>query len=168
MTTHTLTYARTHTSTYVSDNIRNILRDIVREGGLDPANLMDSWSGNVGNAAKFWLETGDLTQVTIEFYMPGSREAVARWDFPIQYDGSGVDDDMWVSKQHIIRTIAKAKKPPTGALYDVILVTKQGRPDAPGMVSCEFRSTNGLVARDAGTAIATPDIMASTRYWRAA
>lgn len=165
--THTLTYSRTHTSVFVSDNIRNVLRDIIKEGGLDPTKLMDSWFSDIGTAVKRWLESGHLKEVVIEFYRPGSNEAVARWDFPISYDGSGSEDDMWISKRHIIRTIAKAAKPPGDATYRIILTHHAGAPDVEGMCSTEFKSTEGLVCRSSGTAIATPDIMAGLKYWRA-
>lgn len=166
--TYTLTYSRTHTSTFVSDNIRNVLRDIILEGDLDPTKLMDSWTSVLGRAARRWLESGHLTSVVIEFYLPGSNVAAARWDFPISYDGSGSDDDMWISKRHIIRTIAKAKKPPKNAVYRVILTHAIGAPHVDGMYDTEFKSTEGLVCRSSGTAIATPDIMAGLRYWRTA
>lgn len=164
--TYTLTYSRTHTSVFVSDNIRNVLRDIIIEGGLDPIRLMDSWSSNIGSAVKRWLESGHLKEVIIEFYRSGSDEAVARWDFPISYDGSGSDDDMWINKRHIIRTIAKAAKPPTDAIYRIILTHHAGAPDVDGMYDTEFKSTQGLVCRSSGTAISTPDIMAGMKYWR--
>lgn len=164
--TYTLTYSRTHTSVFVSDNIRNVLRDIINEGGLDPTNLMDSWSSNIGTAVKRWLESGHLKEIIIEFYRPGSNLASARWDFPISYDGSGSDDDMWISKRHIIRTIAKAAKPPTDALYRVILTHYPGEPYVEGLCDTAFKSTEGLICRSSGTAISTPDIMAGLKYWR--
>ncbi|MBO6655889.1 MAG: hypothetical protein JJ934_03295 [Pseudomonadales bacterium] len=166
--TFTLTYSRTHTAVFVSDSIRNVLRDIVIEGGLKPTRLVDSWGGNLGRAIRTWLESGDLISISLEFYMPGSDDAVARWDFPIKYDGSGADDDMWVSKRHIKNTIAKADKPPQGAVYRVIATHRPGAADVDGMVDAEFKSTTGLVCRSTGTAIATPDIMAGMKYWRTA
>ena len=165
--TYAITYARTHTATFVSDNIRNVLRDIVREAGLDPAKLMDNWQ-TLGRAAKAWLESGHLTEVIIEFYVQGSNEAVGRWDLPISYDGSGNDSDMWYSKDHLLRTIAKAPTPPKNAIYRVILRHSPGAEQVSGMVDTEFKSLNGLVSRNAGVSIATPDIMAGLRYWRAA
>lgn len=165
--THSIVYTRTHSAAFVSDNMRNVVRDIIREGGLDPTKLMDEWQ-SVGLAIRTWLESGHLEKIIIEFYLAGSSNACARWDFPINYDGSGVDDDMWVSKEHIIRTIAKASKPPSNAIYRVLLLSTPGRPDVAGMSDTEFKSTQGLVCRSAGTSIATPDIMAGLQYWRAA
>ena len=168
MTTHSFTYSRTHTATFVADKMRNILRDIIRESGLDPADMMGDWQDDVGNAVKGWLETEDLLKIVLEFYESGSNKAAARWDFPIEYDGSGVDDDMWVQKQHILKSIAKAKAPPAGCKYRVVLITREGRPDMPGMGSTNLRSTEGLVCRISGTAVATNDIMAGMSYWRTA
>lgn len=164
--TYAITYARTHTATFVSDNIRNVLRDIIRESGIDPTKLMDDWQ-TLGRAAKAWLESGHLYEVVIEFFTEGSSIAAARWDIPINYDGSGDDSDMWYSKEHLLRTIAKAVKPPANAKYRVILRHRPGAEEVSGMVDTEFKSLNGLVSRNAGIAIATPDIMAGLRYWRA-
>lgn len=167
ISTYTTTFTRAHTATFVADNMRNVLRDIIRENGLDPTRLMDLWDGPTGDAARIWLEGGYLKKITIEFYRPGSLRAATRWDFPIRYDGSGVDDDMWVDWQHLRRTLAKAAPPPSDCVYCVILRLWPGAPDVPGMGDAKLRSTEGLVSRETGTVIATPDIMISIRYWRA-
>jgi hypothetical protein len=148
--------------------MRNILRDIIAWSGLDETNLIDDWSGTLENAVRTWLRTGDLEQITLEFYVIGKDDAVARWDFPISYDGYGGDDDMWGAKEFIRRTIEKGQKPPANALYRVVLFPRQGHVHVPGMVSTTLRGTNGLHGRLSGTAIATPDIMASLKYWRTA
>ena len=75
---------------------------------------------------------------------------------------------MWVAREQIRRTIDKAGRPPANATYEVILYALSGRPDVPGMGPATLRSTEGLIGRTSGTAIATPDIMASLKYWRAA
>jgi len=163
--THTFTFNRTHTSTFVADNMRNVLRDIIRDVGLSPTDLLDDWN-IIGQGIRTWLQTSHLEEVVIEFYELGSNSASARWDFPINYDGSGVSDDMWVDKEHLRRTIAKATRPSSNCKYRVVLMTKPGRPDVPGFVSTTLRSTGKLESRSTGTMIATGDIMASMRYWR--
>ena len=158
-------YARTHTSIYVSDKLRNLIKVLVRSYGLDPQKVVDAWSDWVELAARTWLETGHLNSIVIEFYRPGSDVASARWDFPIRYDGNGADE-MWVDRMFFDDSIAKAKAPPAGCTYRIVLMTDPGRPDVPGVGSTTLRSINGLVAREVGTVIATPDIMASARYYR--
>jgi hypothetical protein len=116
-------------------------------------------------AARTWLESSHLESIVIEFYWPGSGIAVARWDFPIRYDGNGVDE-MWVDRLFFEDSFAKAKAPPQACSYRIVLMTAPGRPDVPGVCSTTLRSVNGLVARDVGTVIATPDIMTSARYYR--
>jgi hypothetical protein len=167
MATSTFTFNRTHSAAFVADNIRNQLRELVKAAGLNPTRLADDW-GVVGPAARHWMETGYLTGVTIEFFFAGSSRALHRWDFDISYGGSGIGDDMWVDREHIQRTIDKAGKPPAGCIYRVILTCSPGRPDFPSMVSTQFKSTDGLISRSTGTAIATHDVMAGLRYWRAA
>jgi hypothetical protein len=139
----------------------------VKAAGLDPTDLVDSWTV-LGAAAKRWMETGDLLGVTIEFYYPNSNRAEHRWDFDISYGGSGVDDDMWVDREHLKRTIDKAGRPPAGCVYRVLLSSKPGRPHVDGIYSVPFKSTEGLISRSTGTAIATQDVMAGLRYWKAA
>lgn len=167
MSVSTFTFTRTHTAAFVADHMRNQLVRIVQAAGLSPTALVDDWEV-LGRAARTWLETGDLLGLTIEFYKPGSSKLELRWDFDITYEGSGVDDDMWVDRDHLRRTIEKAGSPPPGCTYGLILSTRRGRPDVSGMSSTTYRSTEGLVSRATGTAIATHDIMAGLRYWRPA
>ena len=159
-------YARTHTSIYVSDKLRNFLKILVRHYGLDPQAVVDAWSDWVDRAARTWLESGHLEAIVIEFYWPWAGAAVARWDFPIRYDGNGVDD-MWVDRLFFEDSLAKAKAPPRGCSYRIVLRSLPGEPPVAGVGPTKLRSINGLIGREAGTIIATPDIMASARYYRA-
>lgn len=167
MSVSTFTFTRTHTAAYVADHMRNQLIRIVQAAGLSPEHLVDDWDV-LGRAARTWLETGDLQRVTIEFYKPSTGKLELRWDFEITYAGSGVDDDMWVDRDHLQRTIEKAGRPPSGSAYTIILSARSGRPDVSGMSSTSYRPTTGLVSRATGTAIATQDIMAGLNYWRTA
>lgn len=167
MSTFTYSYNRTQTSVFAADAMRNVLRDIIKWSGLDQTKLVDDWIV-LGTAVRTWLATGDLEEITIEFYRAGDGTLISRWDFPISYDGSGVDDDMWIAKEHIRRTIEKAPSVPSNALYRIVLSARPGRPDVDGMTSTSYKSTNLMVSRSSGTAVATPDIMASIKYWRAA
>ena len=108
-------YARSHTSVYVSDKLRNFLKLVVRHYGLDPQGVVDAWSDWVDHAARTWLESGHLESIVIEFYRPGYGTADARWDFPIRFDGNGVDE-MWVDRLFFEESIAKAEAPPAGCL----------------------------------------------------
>ena len=73
---------------------------------------------------------------------------------------------MWVDREHLQRTIAKAGRPSADCTYRILLYTRAGRPDVAGMSSCSALSTQGLVSRATGTAIATGDITAGLNYWR--
>lgn len=162
----TYSYTRAHTSVYVSDKMRNLLKLLVRHYGLNPQKVVDAWSDWVDRAARTWLESGHLQAIIIEFYWPGSDESVARWDFPIRYDGNDIDE-MWVDRLFFEDSFAKAKAPPADCSYRIVLQTRPGEPHVPGVGDTVLRSINGLVAREVGTVIATPDIMASARYYRA-
>ena len=164
-TTSVRTYTRAHTSVYVSDKLRNLLKVLVRRHGIDPQGVVDTWTAWVDHAARTWLQSGHLRAVIIEFYWPGSRNTLARWDFPIRYDGEDVDE-MWTDRSFFQESAPKAKAPPTGSSYRIVLSYAPGAPHIAGLTKTKFRSVAGLVAREAGTVIATPDIMASARYYR--
>ena len=165
MSTAVYSYACTHTAVFVSDKLRNFLKLLVREHGLNPQGVLDAWSSWVDRAARTWMESGHLTGIIIEFYRPGSAEAAARWDFPIRYDGNGVDE-MWIDRLFYEESFAKAKKPPLGCSYRIVLEVQPGARPVHGVGDAILRSTKGLVARDMGTVIATQDVMASARYYR--
>ena len=84
----------------------------------------------------------------------------------MSYDGSGVDDDMWVDREHIRRSVAKIGKLPSGCRYDVIFQLAPGAPHVDGMGDVDLRDTSGMTSRSAGSVISTPDIVAGLRYWR--
>src|SRR5258708_39486444 len=100
MATYTQTYARTHRIVFLSDNLRNSLREIIRENGLDPLRLMQDWQ-EIQNGVRTWLDSGHLKTVIVEFFKPGAGAASARWEFPVLYTGSGVEDDMSVDKTYL-------------------------------------------------------------------
>lgn len=158
-------FARTNSVVFLSDNLRNALREIIREYGLNPNNLMQDWTlMEVG--IRTWLHSGHLESIVIEFFKPGASTASARWDVPIGYDGSGVVDDMWLDKDYLRQLIAKSKRPTTDCVYRIILVTSPGKPWVDGFTSCTFLSTGSLAARHAGTVIATGYMTAGVTYWR--
>lgn len=129
---NTLSFSRTHTANYVSDKMRNLLKTLILDYGLDPKQLVDAWSGWVHDAAREWMQTGDLVKFVIEFYRPGDSYAVARWDFPIRYDGADIDQ-MWVDRDFLQGSIAKAPRPPAGCTYRVLLVPRANARNLPGL-----------------------------------
>lgn len=164
-TVSTHTYTRTHTSVYVSDKFRNLLKVLVSRCGLDPKGVVDAWSDWVDHAARTWLKSGHLRAITVEFYWPESSDALARWDFPIRYDGVDVDE-MWTDRLFFEESFPKAKAPPTGCSYRIVLTHGHDAPHIAGLTSTTFRSVKNLTACEAGTVIATHDTMASARYYR--
>lgn len=162
---NTHAYAQTHSITFLSDNLRNTLREVIRENGLSPEKLVQDWT-TIERGIYTWLRSGHLTNIVVEFYRPGSSAAAARWEFPISYRGSGVDDDMWLDKNYLRQLIAKAKRPTADCTYRVLLCTSPGAAKVEGFSDCEFLSTAQLAARQAGTVIATGHLVANVTYWR--
>jgi Bacterial HORMA domain 2 len=169
MGTQTYAYSRaftqTHSIVFLSDNLRNTLREVIRENGISPQKLMQDWE-IIEEGITTWLRSGHLNNIVIEFYKPGATTSSARWEFPIGYAGSGVDDDMWLDKNYLRQLIAKSARPSADCSYRIILCTNPGRPHVDGFVECSFLSTGNLAARQAGTVIATGHMTAAVTYWR--
>lgn len=164
---HALTrsYTHTHSIVFLSDNLRNTLREVIRESGISPDKLAQDW-GTIERGIRAWLVSGHLSNIVIEFYKPGASTASARWEFPIGYAGAGVYDDMWLDKNYLRQLIAKSARPATDCSYRVILCTRNGAPYVGGFIDCSFLSTGQLAARQAGTVIGTGHLTAGVTYWR--
>jgi Bacterial HORMA domain 2 len=158
-------FSQAHSIVFMSDNMRNVLREVIREYGISPDKLMQDW-GTIERGIQTWLHSGHLNNIVVEFFKPGSSEADARWDFPIRHTGSGVDDDMWLDKNYLRQIIAKSKRPSSDCTYRVLLCTDSGAPTVSGFTSCSFLSTGQMSARQAGTVIATGHVTAGATYWR--
>ncbi|HEV2439791.1 MAG TPA: hypothetical protein VGX97_06995 [bacterium] len=163
--THTTTYAQTHNIVFLSDNLRNTLREVIRENGLSPDKLMQDWE-TIERGVRTWLDSRHLTSILIEFFKSGATGAAARWEFPIGYTGSGVHDDMWLDKSYLRQLIAKSKRPTSDCIYRIVLSTSHGAPHVEGFSKCVLFSTGQLAARQAGTVIATGHMTASVTYWK--
>jgi hypothetical protein len=162
---YTKTYAYTHNITFLSDNLRNTLREVIRENGISPDKLMQDWT-TIERGIRTWLQSGHLTNIIVEFFRPGATVASARWEFPIGYDGTGVHEDMWLDKSYLRQLIAKSARPSTDCSYRVILRTDPGASHVDGFVACSLLSTGSMAARQAGTVIATGHMTAGATYWR--
>lgn len=158
-------FSQTHSIIFMSDNMRNTLREVIREYGISPERLMQDWS-TIECGIQTWLQSGHLNNIVVEFFKPGASQSSARWEFPIGYTGSGVDDDMWLDKNYLRQLIAKSKRPTSDCTYRIILCTDDGAPAVSGFTSCSFLSTGQLSARQAGTVVATGHMTAGVTYWR--
>ena len=165
MGTYTQTFTQTHSIVFLSDNLRNTLREVIRENGLSPNKLVQDWE-TIERGIQIWLRSGHLNNIVVEFFRPGWAEASARWEFPVGYTGSGVDDDMWLDKAYLRQLIAKAARPTADCTYRILLCTDDGAPNVAGFVKCSFLSTGKMAARQAGTVIATGHMTAGATYWR--
>ena len=165
VSSYTRTFTQTHSIVFLSDNLRNSLREVIRENGISPDKLMQEWD-TIERGIQTWLRSGHLNNIVVEFFRPGATVASARWDFPIGYAGSGVNDDMWLDKNYLRQLIAKSARPNRDCTYRIILCTDAGAPSVSGFCGCSFLSTGNLAARQAGTVIATCHMTAGVTYWR--
>jgi hypothetical protein len=168
MSTHAYaqTYSRSHAVIFMSENIRIALREVIRENGLSREKLLVHDWDTIERGIRAWLLSGHLNKIVVEFFRPGASIATARWDIPIRYAGSGVDNDMWLDKAYLRQLIAKSARPTSDCTYRVLLCKDPGALPVAGFSDCSFLSTGQLAARQAGTVIATGHMTAEVTYWR--
>ena len=157
------TYA--HSVTYVADNILRSMKDIIRLSGLDPTNLVDSWSSNM-NALQTWLESRHLEVVVLEVFDPKNNKLVGRWDIDVVYTAGSGDGTFWTDTEQIKYHVRKAGLMPSDAKYRLLLQTKPGRSDVDGWGPATYRSTDGFVRHSVGSTIEHNGLGGSAAYWR--
>lgn len=164
MTTVTVnTY--THSVVYVADNILKSLKDVIRELGLDPANLVNGYESNM-RAMRTWLASQDLRQVILEIFDPVTDALIGRWDLDIAYGWSADDGSFWTDTDQLKYAIRKAGVAPSTARYRLLMDNKPGRPDVDGWSSAAYRPTAGMVRQSLGSTIEHSGLGASAAYWR--
>ena len=155
----------TQSVTYVADNILRSMKDIIRLSGLDPTNLIDSWSSTM-RALQTWLESAHLEMVVLEVFDPNTGALVGRWDIDIVYTMESGDGAFWTDTEQIKYHLRKAGLAPSDAKYRLLLQNKPGRPDVDGWASAQYRSTEGLVRHSLGSTIEHNGLGGSAAYWR--
>jgi hypothetical protein len=157
------TYSATHTISYVTSKMLLLLKEIIREIGLDPARLTDEWTG-LERAISTWLRSQHLKQVTLEIFDPRNGGLVSRWDLDVVY-GYGGDGSFWADTDSIRYSITKAGLVPSRCDYNFILFNAPGRPDVDGWSSASTRSTDGFRRYSLGATIGGNGIGTEVAYW---
>src|SRR6266852_810105 len=157
----------THAVTYVTDKMIASLKRIIIWSGLDQSQLADNWA-TLEKGLKTWLQSKDLLQVTLEIFDPLTNKPAGRWDLQVSYSYDDEDDGaFWVDTDVIKHAIKKQGLIPSQCAYEFVVTTKPGRPNVPGWVTTEFRSTDGFVRHSIGTAIGAGRLAAGVAYWKA-
>ncbi len=166
MSTSVCVNTYTHSVTYVADNVLRSMQDIVRQSGLSPEKLATQWA-SIDLALRTWISSKYLETVILEVYNPATGRLVARWDLDVEYGWtSDGDGRFWVDTDQIRIAIKKQGVWPSDCLYDVIMVTKNGRPDVPGWGPCTLRSTDGFIKHSLGTTVEHSGLGASASFYR--
>ena len=164
VSTHALTYNTTHTVSHVTSKMLLILKDIIREIGLDPGKLTDDWAW-LERGISTWLRSQHLRQVSLEIFNPKTDALVSRWDLDVVY-GYGNDETFWADTESIRYSIQKAGLVPSQCRYRFFVHNADGRPDVEGWGPCTARSTDGFRRYSLGATIGGNGIGADVAYWR--
>ncbi len=163
MSTSTFVISYAYTVTYITAKMLLMLKEIIREIGLDPSNFVNDWESNE-RAISTWLATRHLERVTLEVYNPRDDVLVTRWDIDVVYASVG-DGALWVDTAAVRYAIIKAGVVPSACRYDIKVKNKQGRPDVEGWGPCSFRSTEGFNRYAVGSTVGGNGISAHPAYW---
>lgn len=163
MSTSTFVISYTYTVTYVTTKVLQMLKEIIREIGLDPAKFADDWT-SYEEAIATWLATRHLERITLEVYDPRTDKLVTRWDIDVVYASVG-DSSLWVDTAAIRYAIAKAGLAPSSCNYEIKVRNKPGRQPVDGWIPCNFRSTDGFRRYTVGATVGGNGLAAQTAYW---
>jgi len=163
MSTFTVSITYTQTVTYVTTKMLLLIKEIIREIGLDPAKFTDDWE-SYERAISTWLSSRNLQKVTLEIYSSRSGELAARWDLDVLYATVG-EGTLWVDTAAIRYSIAKAGLVPSTCLYELKLTVSPGAPDVAGWGPASLRSTEGLRRYVVGATTGGNGLTAQTAYW---
>ncbi len=162
--TSTITYNSSHTVTYVTDKMLLLLKEIIREIGLDPAKLIDNWEW-LERGVSTWLRSQHLKTVRLEIFNSKTDALVCPWDLDVIY-GYGGDGSFWADTTSIRYNIAKAGALPSQCAYRFIVFTSPGPPDVDGWGTVQARSLEGFSRYNLGATIGGNGIGTEVAYWR--
>jgi hypothetical protein len=162
MSTSTFAISYTNTVTYVTTKMMLLLKEIIREIGLDPSAM--NWPVCEAGIST-WLASRHLQQVTLEVYDPRTNGLVTKWDLDVVYDTIG-EGTLWVDTAALRYAIIKEGVMPATCSYDIIVSRKSGYQPVPGWGSATLRSTDGFRRYSIGATVGGNGLHAQTAYWR--
>jgi Bacterial HORMA domain 2 len=162
MSTATFVISYAETVTYVTTKMLLVLKEIIREIGLDPSRFTNDWE-TYEDAVSTWLASRHLQRVTLEVYDPRTNNLVTRWDMDVVYSTIG-EGRLWVDTAAVRYAIVKQGLAPSSCLYDIILRAPGGQ-QVVGWGSCQLRSTDGFRRYSIGATVGGNGLSAQTAYW---
>jgi hypothetical protein len=164
VTVNVTAYTSAHTVAHVTSKMLLVLKEIIREVGLDPSKLANEWS-SLERAVSTWLMSRHMKQLTLEIFNPRTDALVSRWDLDILY-GYGADESFWVDTYGIRYSIAKAGLVASHCNYRFLIYNSPGRPDVEGWSPGSERSTEGFGRYSVGATIGGNGIGTEVAYWK--
>ena len=163
MSTSTFVISYAYTVTYITDKMLFLLKEIIRDIGLDPAKFANDWA-TYENAVRTWLASRHMERIRLEVYDPANNALVTFWDIDVVYATVG-DGSLWVDAAAVRYAIIKQGHTPSSCRYDIIVINKPGRPNVPGWATCALRSTEGFRRYSVGSAVGGNGLSAEVAYW---
>lgn len=163
MSTSTFVISYAYSVTYVTTKMMLMLKEIIREIGLDPSKFANDWA-LYEEGLSTWLSSRHLQRVTLEVYNPKTGGLATRWDIEVVYATVG-DGSLWVDTAAVRYAIIKTGVAPSSCDYDIKLLNNPGRPHVPNWGRSEYRSTDGFKRYAIGATIGGNGLATETAYW---
>jgi hypothetical protein len=163
MSTSTFVVSYVYTVTYLTGKMLFLLKEIIRDIGLDPSKFTSDWA-SYENAVRTWLASRHLERIRLEIYDSANNALVTFWDVDVVYTTVG-DGSLWIDAAAVRYAIIKQGHAPSSCLYDIKVINKPGWETVPGWRSCELRSTEGFKRYAVGSAVGGNGISAEVAYW---
>jgi hypothetical protein len=157
-------YTSAHTVAHVTSKMLLVLKEIIREIGLDPSKLTNQW-GSLERAVSTWIKSQHLKQLTLEVYDPKTNNLVSRWDLDVIY-GYGSDETFWADTTAIRYSISKAGLVAAQCSYSFVMTVSPGSPDVDGWGDGAVRSTDGFSRFSVGATIGSNGVGTEVAYWK--
>ena len=150
--------------TYITDKMLFLLKEIIRDIGLDPAKFASDWA-TYENAVRTWLASRHLERIRLEVYDPANNALVTFWDIDVVYATVG-DGSLWVDAAAVRYAIIKAGHTPSSCRYDIKRDQQAGPPGRAGMGDrARSDRPKGLGATAVGSAVGGNGLSAEVAYW---
>jgi len=162
MSVSTFAISYTNTVNYVTTKMMLLLKEIIRQIGLDPGFMAD-WT-ICEDGISTWLASRHLQRVTLEVYDPKTNALVTKWELDVVYDTIG-EGTLWVDTAALRYAILKQGVVPASCRYSIIVSRKSGYPQVAGWESCAFRPTDGFRRYSIGAMVGGNGVHAQAAYW---
>ena len=164
MSTSTFVISYAYTVTYLTDKMLFLLKEIIRDIGLDPSKFASDWATLRRRRPHMACQPPSGTRSGSKFMIPRTTRS------------SPSGTSMWSIRRSATARCGSMPPPcatrssnrvtrPSSCRYDIKVINKPGRRTCRGGRPCELRSTEGFKRYAVGSAVGGNGLSAEVAYW---